>query len=331
MKTHNPSISVIVPVYNREHSITQALESVKSQTYKNFEVIIVDDGSTDDTAAQVKSFLSDERFTYWYQPNSGKPSCARNSGIRHAKYDWVAFLDSDDHWLPNKLEQQVNVLEALDNVDLVFSDCQLKLFQKDQALSLFSVTRVRQDLDLIESEYCEFGRAFNPEKLQTVLCKTGFIMTQGVLVKKVKLEEAGLFDDTLTYSEDTDLWLTLARSCKLAQSFGRLFYYNQGQDSITVDIKDAYYTDKFKVLSKHRHQQSKSVNKRLLLRREIGYRIEYAVKTKSLAKTLLTFRTAKAFLNDPQSAVKSLKIIVKEALRYQSKQLPTHKAKKIGN
>ena len=113
-------ISVIIPTYNRENKIIDAVRSVLEQTYINIEVIVIDDGSTDDTYLMLDK-IEDKRLKYVYQENSG--ACvARNRGIKEAKGKYIAFHDSDDIWHKDKLEKQIRVLEKT-NADIVF--CQL--------------------------------------------------------------------------------------------------------------------------------------------------------------------------------------------------------------
>src|SRR5436190_1570422 len=99
-----PQVSVIVPAFNAGRTISAALASVFAQTYRDFEVIVVDDGSTDDTAARIAEW--GDRVLYVRQPNGG-PARARNTGIGRSRGRLVAFLDADDVWLPEKLERQV--------------------------------------------------------------------------------------------------------------------------------------------------------------------------------------------------------------------------------
>jgi glycosyltransferase involved in cell wall biosynthesis len=99
-----PRVSVIIPTFNRAQFVTEAIDSVLSQSYKDYEIIVVDDGSTDDTKGTLKRY--GEKIKYIYQKNSGV-SAARNTGINEAKGVWVAFLDSDDEWIKNYLSVQV--------------------------------------------------------------------------------------------------------------------------------------------------------------------------------------------------------------------------------
>lgn len=108
--SNNPEVSVIIPTYNRAHLIKRAIQSVLNQTYQNFEIIVVDDGSTDNTEEEVKN-LNNQKIRYIrYNENKGAAS-AKNTGIKVARGDYIAFQDSDDEWLPNKLQRQVEVFK----------------------------------------------------------------------------------------------------------------------------------------------------------------------------------------------------------------------------
>src|ERR1035438_5349058 len=109
--SYRPFVSVVVPTFNRSRQVQSALKSVLAQTYPEFEVIVVDDGSTDGTAEALQQFISQrggngKPIRYFFQSNQGQ-SAARNKGIAEARGEWIAFLDSDDVWLPEKLEWQM--------------------------------------------------------------------------------------------------------------------------------------------------------------------------------------------------------------------------------
>lgn len=119
---HRSLISVIIPVYNGECYVAEAIDSVLNQTYKNIELIVIDDGSTDGTAAIVKNY---ENIIYFYQENRGL-GAARNQGVDLAKGEYLAFLDADDYWLPEKLEQQLAQLSKATTLSLAF--CYMEQF-----------------------------------------------------------------------------------------------------------------------------------------------------------------------------------------------------------
>src|SRR3990170_2838516 len=114
-----PKVSVIIPTYNREKYIVETLQSVFAQTFTDYEVIVIDDGSTDNTADVLRPYL--DRIVYIRKPNGGQGS-ARNVGIKVAKGEYIAFLDSDDLWMPEKLELQVKYLDNNKDAGLVFTD-----------------------------------------------------------------------------------------------------------------------------------------------------------------------------------------------------------------
>ena len=151
-------VSVVIPSYNRAYIVGQAIESVLRQTYSNVEVVVIDDGSTDDTASVVKAF--DERVRYIYQPNAGI-AVARNSGIAAARGEFVAFLDSDDVWLPWKLEAQMAVLRQRPEVGMIWTD----------------MTAVTESGDVVEAEYLRtFYRAsFKHTRLERICEPAGML------------------------------------------------------------------------------------------------------------------------------------------------------------
>ena len=114
-----PKVSIIIPAFNCERFIGEAIDSVLAQTYTDFELIVVDDGSEDQTAQKVKQY--GEKLTYLYQPNSGQAK-ARNLGYAHSNGEYLAFLDADDRWYPQMLEVEVQALDSNPQMGLVYSD-----------------------------------------------------------------------------------------------------------------------------------------------------------------------------------------------------------------
>lgn len=108
-----PLVSIIIPTYNRSSVLPRSIKSALNQTYSNIELIVIDDASTDDTETVLKDF-SDSRISYYRQSTNLGGSAARNCGIKHSKGKYIAFLDDDDEWFPEKIEKQVNLMEELD-------------------------------------------------------------------------------------------------------------------------------------------------------------------------------------------------------------------------
>ena len=187
-----PLVSVIIPVHNGTTVLSDALTSVRQQTYQNFEVIIVDDGSNDSSHALAQEFADkDCRIKVLRQPNGGV-SKARNTAIAHARGELIAFLDADDAWLPGKLAAQINLLKQEPHANLLFTDYFLWDGQND------------------------LGRRYsNPDKFPDGDVGRRLIFfdlfgTSAVMIKREVLDVVGMFDVELSLAEDWDLWLRIA-------------------------------------------------------------------------------------------------------------------------
>ncbi len=184
-----PLISVVIPVYNGEKTIRETLESLLNQTFKDFEAIVINDGSQDATLDVVASF-KDSRIKVFSYPNSG-PSASRNRGIALASGEYISFLDADDLWTSDKLEAQLQALQAYPEAALAYSWTDF-INESNQFLRRGSYINVTGDVykHLLLTDFLENGS--NP------------------LVRKKALEEVGEFDESLTHGEDWDMWLRLA-------------------------------------------------------------------------------------------------------------------------
>lgn len=180
------NISVIIPTYNRYEVLKRALASVYAQIHKPKEVIIIDDGSTDKTSQILKLFPD---AIYIYQKNSGVSS-ARNLGIKKAKYDWIAFLDSDDEWHPNKLQEHLEL--HLENKNLQMSYTDEKWIRDVKEVKL-------------PKKYKKFGGDIFKECLSHCI-----IAPSATIMHKDLLHRVGFFDESLEVCEDYDLWLRVA-------------------------------------------------------------------------------------------------------------------------
>ena len=180
-----PQVSVIIPTYNREALLERSIKSVLAQEEVFFELIIIDDGSTDKTAQLIQT-INDPRIRYFYQSNSG-PSAARNNGISQAVAPFIAFLDSDDEWMPNKLKKQLD-------------------FFKEHSEYMICQT---------EEIWIRNGRRVNPMKKHQKMSgdifekslELSIVSPSCVMMKRKFFSEIGSFDETLPVCEDYDLWL----------------------------------------------------------------------------------------------------------------------------
>lgn len=183
-----PEVSVIIPCYNHGRYLPHAVNSVLAQTFADWEAIIVDDGSTDDTR-QVAAQFTDPRVRYIYQKNRGL-SAARNTGIRAAQGKYLAFLDADDEWEPEFLAVCLAALSAQNTLAAVVT---LARFIDENGRMLPRVG----------------GRVVGVQELRSRLLEGGFFPVHAVLVKAEAVRSAGLLDERLTSVEDWDLWLRI--------------------------------------------------------------------------------------------------------------------------
>lgn len=179
-------VSVITPTYNRAKFLTEAILSVLAQTYYDLELIIVDDGSVDDTRSVLEPFFSDTRVRYFYQENQGQSS-ARNFALAQSGGEFIAFLDSDDIWSSDKLEKQVAVFDANPNVDIVHGD-EAMINEQGTVVSLENMKRYSGHITL-------------------QLLADNSVSITTALVRRRCFDEMGGFDTSLGVADDYELWL----------------------------------------------------------------------------------------------------------------------------
>lgn len=188
---NNPKVSVIIPVYNSERFIAQAIESALTQTYKNLEVIVVNDGSTDNSYEKIKPYLSS--IKYISQENKGV-SAARNTGIKNSEGELIAFLDSDDIWLSEKLDLQRDYLRSNPDVGLVHSN----------------ILYINKNGNLIPSN-TDFATDASGMCFKELFKHGNKILTSSVVLRKNCFKKAGYFAENIHYAEDYELWLKVAK------------------------------------------------------------------------------------------------------------------------
>ena len=190
-----PLVSVVIPTYNYANYLPRAIDSVLAQTFHKYEIIVVDDGSIDNTASVMDAYVTKypDRIHYIYQKNSG-PNAARNKGIESANGELIALLDADDEWLPEKLSKQVSF--ALNNHQIGMIGCGIQ-WVKDDGTVIFEGQGVtvpsRSELIIhLKMKNFRFGGS------------------SGVVVRKRCFDIVGKFDEELRGSEDRDMWLRIA-------------------------------------------------------------------------------------------------------------------------
>jgi glycosyltransferase involved in cell wall biosynthesis len=242
-------ISVIIPAYNAAAYIERALRSVLNQTRPADEIIVVDDGSSDNTADILKKYQN--QIISIRQPNAGV-SAARNTGIRAATGDWIAFLDADDEWLPEKLRLQCDLLNRHPDLcwatgNFLFCRCQQNHLQSP-GLSESQVSDLRQRLGAVNY----FDSYFQAYQLRAAG------NTNTMMIRKDKLQEAGLFYEGQKIAEDEDVWFRLAYlNMKLAVVWDPIaIYHFQTPDSATRTILRPDDVDSF--MSRHHIEAQKA-------------------------------------------------------------------------
>lgn len=206
---HQPSVSVLIPTYNRAELLLRAIKSVVAQTFQDIEVLIIDDGSTDGTAETVEA-IRDARVRYLRQPQNGGVAAARNRGLREAQGEFVAFLDSDDEWLPGKLERQVGALrQAPPDVALVYTGVETVLADGSRQVAL-----ARQR-----------GHLYRAMLEQNVIHGGG----SNVMIRRDVVATVGFFHEGMPAIEDYEYWLRITRFYRVEAVADPLIRYYDAQ------------------------------------------------------------------------------------------------------
>ena len=210
-----PTISAIIPVYNGEKTIRETIESVLNQTWCDFELIVINDGSEDSTL-DIISTISDSRIKVFSYPNAGL-AASRNRGIFHASGEYIAFLDADDLWTPNKLEAQWRALQENPQAAVAYSwtDC---IDESGQFLRRGSHITVNGDAysKLLLIDFLENGSS--------------------VLIRRQAIDAVGGFDNSLNPAEDWDLWLKLAARYHFVAVASPQILYRISTDSMSTNV-----------------------------------------------------------------------------------------------
>lgn len=189
----NKLVSAIIPTYNREKTICRAIDSILNQSYKNIEIIIVDDGSTDDTLKLLKKYGSTIRVVN--QCHKGA-NAARNRGIKEAKGEYIAFLDSDDEWLPQKTYMQLNYLE-----------------KKEKQVCFCPYQLIDDKIQIVPGNYSDIDRYEN--NINVVLSQGNVIGTPTLIMEKSILDDVGLFNESMQRFQDYELCIRIAKKYKI--------------------------------------------------------------------------------------------------------------------
>lgn len=237
-------ISVVIPLYNKEKSIANTLRTVLQQTYQNFEIVVVNDGSTDNSLAEAES-VNDSRIRIVSQPNSGV-SAARNKGIEEAKFDLIAFLDADDEWKPEYLETQYNLYKKYPECS-VFA-CNYEFRDHTGKVTPTIIRKLPFDgQDGILTNYFEVASCSHPP-----------LWTSAIVVSKEAIKAVGGFPIGIKSGEDLLTWARLATICRLVYCKITLAVFvndsqifNEDQKWREPEVKDYVANELKQLLQKH--------------------------------------------------------------------------------
>jgi glycosyltransferase involved in cell wall biosynthesis len=206
----NPQVSIVVTCYNYGQFVAECLHSIQNQSFNDFEVIVIDDGSTDNSAEQISPFLQDRRFRYVKQRNGGQAN-AKNRGINEAKAELIAFLDADDKWAVGKLDKQIQLLDPKE-VGVVYS--------RESLI----------DTEGVPLPMVPPGKYLQPRrgKVLEYFIYDNFVPFSSVIVRKDCFDSFGTFDESLAMGIDWDLWLRISTKFQFDYCEEPFLFYRVG-------------------------------------------------------------------------------------------------------
>ena len=239
---NEPLVSVVIASYNMEQYLCLAINSILAQTWGNIEVIIIDDGSTDNTSESVQQYSNNKKVRYIKTENQGQPK-AKNRGLTEAQGDFIAFCDADDLWQPNKLELQIPVFSQPD-IGVVYSEV---------------------------SYIDEHGRAYDqPAVYQRYsgivtdqLLMKNFVPFGTAVIRRACIEQNGVFDEEFKMGIDWDLWLRYSLDWKFAYIPDKIYIYREWSGQMSTNYRGRYKYA-FDILKKFENAHADQVDKKIL-------------------------------------------------------------------
>ena len=230
-----PKVSVIIPAYNGARYISEAIQSVINQVFKDYEIIVIDDGSTDNTKVILKEY--DSKIKCFHHSENQGPSAARNTGIVNSKGEYLAFLDADDIWLSNKLESQLKMMGEFPETGLLGCG----FYRLDDSGNI-----IEEIQGWVNSKRDDLLRELMIRNVISGSCS-------GVVIKRECFDKVGLFDEDLRGSEDRDMWFRIAKSCEIRFFKEPLVKIRDHRNSSHKDV-DIMKTGQKKFYLKHRRE-----------------------------------------------------------------------------
>lgn len=249
----NPKVSVIIPTYNRADLLPRAINSVLNQTFKDFELIVVDDGSTDNTKELISDFQKkDNRIQYIWQENSGAPAKPKNTGIKNSKGEFLAFLDSDDEWLPEKLEKQLKLFEKDKDLGIVGCNCWNIYVGEKYRKTKYRIKNNTKDNPIRILEDC-------------------FIFSSSsVVIPRFVFNDVSLYDESFKVSDDWDLYIRILKKYRFnfVDDFLLNYYVHYNNISKEGSIKQA--EDYINLIKKHEKDYNSNLLAKSIILRYVG-------------------------------------------------------------
>jgi glycosyltransferase involved in cell wall biosynthesis len=282
-----PKFSIIIPLFNKEKHIQKTIESVLTQTFQDYEIIIINDGSTDKSCLIVERF-KDSRIKFYSQKNAGA-AAARNSGIKTAIGEYISFLDADDYWFPNYLDEVFKLITDFPNCGMYCSRYKIKL-SKNHIIN----TNLN---DTLEDNF----RGIVPDFFKSSL-KFRVALTSAVSIKKELIEKTGFFNEDLVPCEDLDYWIKMGINFPVAITNKITCIYNFENNNISQSNITNH-----KLLDFKEYASFEKKNKSLKQFIDV-YRVEYGLKY----KTAGLIEKSNEYLSevDKKSISKSTKILL---------------------
>lgn len=229
-------VSIVLPTYNRAYCIKRSIDSILRQTYPDFELLVIDDCSTDGTEGLVADIMrADDRVQYFKQPRNRGVSAARNEGIRRAQCSCIAFQDSDDVWKADKLDKQMRVMEGQSEIGMVY--CVFEGRKKDGAL-------IHIPDDSIEKGALQGD-------MYRLLLQGNVIDAPTAVVRRECLEQVGLFDEELICLEDWELFLRIAKDWKIGYVDEALLLSDIHEGGVSSRV-GGYFQARCRMIAAHR-------------------------------------------------------------------------------
>ena len=240
-----PTVSVIIPAYNGARHICESIESILNQTYQQFEIIVVDDGSKDNTKRVLEPYIRNSSIRYYYQENAGH-GAARNTGIKWAQGTYVCFHDQDDWLEKDSIERRLHLYEKYPELGLVCSDFRTAYMRNDYKQDVRYAESYVKKYDMINRIPTHCIAAKNKEfsitnkNIFSHFILECFIWIGTVMIRKEVFDDIGYFDEEMRYSPDIDLFIRIASKFNTGYLDTSTAIYRQHADNMSLNLYGVY-------------------------------------------------------------------------------------------